>query len=164
MRDYTAFFAAAVRQSADYSAEFVQNMLNAFDTVLCTDEIDCIDENFLFIYCYDGRTPHTFYGYLSMHYPAALLTADCPALVKEILTEEHVLYTDLTEPMSCDADILRKFAPQRPMSFPVFNEDALLAGDISPDDERFLLVLSRLETGHKSYVDAGEFYLREINR
>lgn len=164
MRDYTAFFTAAVRQGTHYDAEYVRNMLNAHDNICCTDDADCIDENFLLVYETDGYDYTDFYGYLSMYYPAALLKEHCPALVKEILDGLHILYTDLEEPMRCDADVLRQFAPKRPNSFPIFDEDALLAGDVSPEDERFLLVLYRLETGHKCYVDAGEFYFREINR
>lgn len=162
MRDYTEFFKAALRAGADYSADDVQNALSAHDNICCTDDMDCNYENWLFIYGCDGMDFTDFYGYLSMRYPAALLKADCPAQVKEILAQNHVIYTALEEPMCCDAEILRRFAPQS--AYIIFNEDALLSGDISPDDAHFLLVLERLETGRKCYVDAGDFCFGEINR
>ena len=161
MRDYTEFFAEAIRKSAGYDAERACSVLNGHDAILCTDEIDCLDENFLFLYETDGWNPGALYGYLSMRFPAALLTAQCPAAVIAVLDQLHILHTDLEESMCCDPEILKQYAPQE--RYHIFNEDLLLAGDYSEDDERFRLVLYRLETGRKCYVDAGDFMFCEIN-
>lgn len=162
MKDYTEIFAAALRQSEGYSADAVQSALNAYDTIFCTDDMDCLYENFLFLYETDGWNHGALYGYLSVYHPLALLTEHCPAFVKEVLQQQHILFTSLEEPMCCDAEILRQYAPQP--AYIIFNEDALISGNPSPDDAHFRLVLQRLETGCQPYVDAGNFRFCEINR
>jgi len=162
MKDCTDFFTEAIKQGEEYCAEDVQLFLNAYDEIACEDDDDALEPNWLLLYRTDGYDCTDFYGYLSIQYPAAFLTAQCPQLLKEILQSQHILYTLLEEPMCCDAEILKRYAPQE--RYKVFNEDALVSGEISPDDERFQLVLYRLETGYKCYIDAGDFRLDEMNR
>ncbi|MBR5372713.1 MAG: hypothetical protein IK130_10935 [Oscillospiraceae bacterium] len=161
MKDYTAFFSRALRQPMNYNADWVNSMLNAYDRLACFED-DTLDRNWFVLYETDGWVTLETYGYLSAHHPAALLTAACPPHIVRILDGLHILHTDFEEPMRCDPEILKGYAPQQ--RYHIFNEDEFVGGDFSEEDERFLLVLHRLQTGQKLYVDAGCFLLHEINQ
>lgn len=102
---------------------------------------------------------YDIYGYLSRKYPVALIKENCPDIIKYTLTENKILFTEFEEPMCCNEDILRKYIRGRC----IIDESVFLNdGDFSFDDEKFELILHRLETGEHYYIDAENFMFSEI--
>lgn len=97
------------------------------------------------------------YGYLSIQYPVALIKENCPEIIRRILAENNILFTELEEPMRCNEDILRKYVDRR-----LIDESAFLNGNFSFDDERFDFILNRIETGYSCYIDASNFMFNDI--
>lgn len=99
------------------------------------------------------------YGYLSICYPVTLIKENCPDIIKSVLAENNILFTELEEPMRCNEDILRKYVDEQY----VFDENAFLSSDFYFEDYRFELILRRLETGEQYYIDAGNFIFDDIH-
>lgn len=156
--DYTGLFTQAIAQEGQYCFAEVQRKINALSGMHCGDWDDWADNRW---YRLCPRTPCAYekcYGFLCAEYPVALLTEHCPSELTHLLDICGVLYAALQEPMSCNEHILRQYV----RSHEVFDEHFLDTEALSPDDTRLLLVLKRLETGEKSYIDASCFTMQEI--
>ncbi|MCM1505743.1 MAG: hypothetical protein NC177_01210 [Ruminococcus flavefaciens] len=160
MKDYTEIFSKAIELSSGYNIEKICDIINAIGDNYCgTDSEWCT-------YCWydlcrktaDNKMIDT-YGYLSVDYPVALIKENCPDVIKSVLSENNILFTEFEEPMRCKEDILRKYVYRRR----VIDESAFLNdGDFSYDDERFELILDRIETGWSCYIDASNFMFCDI--
>ena len=158
MKDYTEIFSKAVELKERYDFDTIRNSINAHNELQCGDWDDWTDDRW---YRLCPKTPCSYekcYGFICASYPVALLTEYCPEGLKQILDEVEVLHTELVEPMRCDENILRQYVSQRIL----FDESFMDNGDFSPDDERFLWVCQKLDTGHQGYIDAGSFTMEEI--
>lgn len=158
MKDYTEIFSKAIERKADYNAKEVGKIINAQSDLNFGDPDEWVPEHW---YLMSPALPfryEDYYGYLSSEYPIALLSERCPDKLKQILDENKILYTELIEPLSCDENILRQYVHHKM----VFDERFLDNCDYSFDDERFYLVMERLETGYQRYVDSSNFMFDEI--
>lgn len=155
--DYTEVFAEAIKRNAQYDFAEMKKRIDAQENMQCGDWDDWADINWCRL-CPDTPVPYDqCFGFLCMRYPVVLLTEHCPNILRHLLNENGILCAKLEEPMCCDAEILRQFVPHKP----VFDE-RFLEGAYDADDERFQMVLHRLETGQKNYIDAGSFAMEEI--
>jgi len=154
--DYTELFANAAERKSQYDFEEIKKRIDAQDGLQCGDWDDWAD-NHWYRLCPDSPVPYDrCFGFLCMHYPAALLTEHCPEELRRLLNENGILCAKLEEPMQCDETILRQYVQK-----PVLDE-RFLDGAYDFNDERFEMVLHRMETGQKSYIDAGSFTMEEI--
>lgn len=160
MKDYTEIFSKAIDLSAGYDIEKISEIINSIGDNYC-EETDEWGEYFWCFMCkktLDNKLVG-IYGYVSKYYPVALIKENCPEIIKHTLEENNILVTELEEPMSCNEDILRNYVGRRR----VIDENAFLNnGDFSFEDERFDMILYRLETGHHFYVDSGNFTFDDI--
>jgi hypothetical protein len=104
------------------------------------------------------QPPEDVYAYISTQFPVALIFDNCPEIVKNILSENNIFYTEFDFNLSCEENTLKKFIPDKR----VIDESFLDTCDYSIDDERFEYVLERLETGKKYYIDPTEFTFNDI--
>ncbi|UKI16095.1 MAG: hypothetical protein L6V87_10490 [Ruminococcus sp.] len=54
-----------------------------------------------------------YYGYLSLEYPIALLSENCPDKLKSLLSENGILHSLLEEPLSCDEKYTKTICPRQ---------------------------------------------------
>lgn len=158
MKDYTEIFSKAIRYRAGYNAEKIGKIINAQENFNFGDFDEWIEEHWYLLSAKKIVSDDEYYGYLSSEYPVALLSESCPDRLKQILDENGIFHTELIEPLSCDEDVLKQFVHHKK----VFDEHFLDDGDFSFEDERFALVLERLENGFQRYVDASHFLFSEI--
>lgn len=173
MKDYTEIFSKAIELSSGYRVENIADIINSTDDNYCQERDDWGEYNWYYLakadksdipinvgYLseedIDDMILYT-YGYLSCYYPVALIKENCPEIIRRILAENNILFTELEEPMRCNEDILRKYVDRR-----VIDESAFLNGNFSFDDERFELILDRIETGYSCYIDASNFIFDDI--
>ena len=158
MKDYTEIFSKAIELSSGYRIENIADIINSTDGNYCgTDDEQC---SYLWYDLCKKTADNKMgdnYGYLSIQYPVALIKENCPEIIRRILAENNILFTELEEPMRCNEDILRKYVDRR-----VIDESAFLNGNFSFDDERFDLILDRIETGYSCYIDASNFMFDDI--
>lgn len=159
MKDVTDIFSRAIGLSEGYDAEVLSKKLEAIPNIWCFFEHDSKDRWYLLCKT-NGEYILESYGYLSGFFPVALLEESCPENVRAILKANRVLMTEFAEPMSCDEKILQQYLP----GCKVFDESSFLESDYSFDDERFDLVLYKLEKGWQNYVDAGHFMFEDLYR
>lgn len=155
--DYTSIFAQAIESKARYHFDELKQRIDAQTGLQCGDWDEWADNNWYRL-CPETPVPYEkCYGFLCAAYPAALLTAYCPADLRQLLDENGVFCAEPEEPMACAEEILRQYVTGKA----VFDEQ-FLNGAYDADDERFQMVLHRLETGQKTYIDAGSFTMEEI--
>lgn len=158
MKDYTEIFSKAINLSSEYDINKICDIINSIGDNYCG--ID--DEWCTYRWYYLGRQTENnitdIYGYLSAEYPIALIKENCPKIIISVLAENNILFTKFEEPMCCDENILRKYVYGRR----VIDESAFLNGDFLFDDERFELILQRIESGRQYYIDAGNFMFDKI--
>lgn len=155
MKDYTEIFSKAIELSSGYDIKKIAVIINAIGDNYCGESGEWGSYNW---YLLDN--PKNIYGYLSVDYPVALIKENCPDVIKSVLTENNILFTELEEPMCCNEDILRKYVCTRRR---VIDESAFLNdGNFSFDDERFDMILYRIETGSRLYIDASNFVFYDI--
>ncbi len=156
--NYTELFSKAAGLGRSYDFEAVRMRINAEDGLNCGDWDEWADN--IWYMLTPAWAPGQFenYGYICTEYPVALLTDKCPDKLRRLLGKLGILYTRLEEPMRCDEEVLKKYVPHKA----VFDESFLDRWDCNPDDERYQLVLDRIENGWKRYVDAGCFMFGEI--
>lgn len=160
MKDYTEIFSEAIELSSGYNIENIADIINSTDGNYCGTDDEWCGYNW---YDLCKETADNMmgdnYGYLSREYPVALIKENCPDIIKRILAENNILFTEFEEPMCCNEDILRKYVYEKR----VIDESVFLDnGDFSFDDVRFELILDRLETGISCYIDAENFMFSEI--
>lgn len=158
MKDYTEIFSKAIELSSGYRVENIADIINSTDDNYCQERDDWGEYNWYYLAGEDKD--HMIlgdYGYLSIQYPVALIKENCPEIIRRILAENNILFTELEEPMRCNEDVLRKYVDRR-----VIDESAFLNGNFSFDDERFDLILDRIETGYSCYIDASNFMFDDI--
>ena len=159
MKDYTEIFSKAIDLSAGYDIKKISEIINSIGDNYC-EETDDWGEYYWYFMCKetpDNKLVDT-YGYVSKYYPVALIKENCPEIIKHTLEENNILVTELEEPMCCNEDILREYVDRR-----VIDENAFLNnGNFSFDDERFDMILYRIETGYSCYIDAGNFMFDDI--
>lgn len=160
MKDYTEIFAKAIEISSDYDCEKIAKALNLSDKFYCgVKDDEWVTYNWYIIAEKELETRHNgYYAYLFRKFPVALILKECPREIKDFLAERNVLLTEFVEPMCCDENILRQYISYKK----VFDESFLDSCDYSFDDERFELVLKKLESGYQRYINAGEFLFKEI--
>lgn len=154
--DYTEIFSKAIQLKSQYIFSDIKNLINAHNNFYCGDWDDWADIDWYRLTSRSGD--YKSYGFLCAEYPIALLSDDCPEELQHLLDEIGILNTKLQEPMCCDEKILKQYVHYRM----VFDERFIDNCNYSFDDERFLAVLERLETGHKRYIDSGDFTMDEI--
>lgn len=159
MKDVTDIFSRAIALSEGYNAEALSKNMEKLRNIWCYIEYDSCDRWYL-IGRTDGEQLLEIYGYFSSCYPVALLMKNCPKKVQIVLKANQVLMTDFEEPFCCDEKILQQYLP----GCKVFDESFLDTCDYSFDDDRFDLVLFKLEKGFQTYVDAGHFTFDELYR
>lgn len=160
MKDYSEIFKRAIECKEDYDVKKVAKIINEQSDMSFGDPDNWTDGHWNMLtpklpFSYDDH-----YGFISSEYPIALLTKKCPDKLKCILDENNILYTELEEPLSCDENILKQYVPHTMVIDERFLDDL----DFSLDDERFFLVLQRLETGHQEYIDSSNFMFWEIRK
>lgn len=158
MKDYTEIFLKAIELSSGYRVKNIAKIINSTENYYCGDYDEWGHYNWYYIAGkYKDHMILGDYGYLSIQYPVALIKENCPEIIRCILAENNILFTELEEPMRCNEDTLRKYVDRR-----VIDESDFLNGNFSFDDERFELILDRLETGHSCYIDASDFIFDDI--
>ena len=156
--DYTEVFKKAIENKSNYNFESVRKNINSHSSFYCGDWDAWADNHWYRLTPECVVSYDKCYGFLSAEYPVALLTEYCPYELKSLFDELGIINTRLEEPMSCDENILRQY-----ISYPmVFDETFIDKCDYSCDDERFAMVLKRLETGKKYYIDSSCFMMDEI--
>ena len=154
--DCTELFAKAIEQKAQYHFDNIKTLIDAQNGLQCGDWDDWADNNWYRL-CPESPVPYErCFGFLCVKYPVALLTEHCPAELRNLLHDNGIICAELHEPMCCDENILRQYVTK-----PVFDE-RFLDSAYGFDDDRFQMVLHRLETGQKNYIDAGSFTMEEI--
>lgn len=156
--DYTDIFTNAVKSKQGYNFYAVKKRIDSYNDLQCGDWDDWADVHW---YRLCPKKPCVYekcYGFISAKFPVALISSYCPEKLKELLSELGIFYDKLEEPMCCDEKVLRQF-----LEYPlVFDERFIDKNDYSFDDERFEMVLKKLETGVKSYIDSSCFTMEEI--
>ena len=161
MKDYTEIFSKAIDLSSGYDIKKISKIINSIGDNYCGETGEW-GEYFWYFICKETADNKLMdmYGYLSKNYPVALIKENCPDIIKSVLAENNILFTEFEEPMSCNEDILRNYVCR---SRRIINENIFLNnGDFSFDDERFDMILYRIETGSHFYVDAGNFMFDDI--
>ncbi len=156
--DYTEIFSKAIALKSQYHFASTQKCINSHNDFHCGDYDDWADNDWYRLTPTRAVSYDKCYGYLCAEYPVALLSDHCPEKLKQLLDEIGVLYTKLEEPMRCEEAILQQYVHNTK----VFDESFIDKCDYSFEDERFLMVLDRLETGHKQYIDSAQFTMKEI--
>ncbi|MDE5833949.1 MAG: hypothetical protein K2H26_00350 [Ruminococcus sp.] len=159
MKDYTEIFSKAIEMSSGYDIKKICKIINSTGDNYCGESGEW-GKYFWYLMCKetpDNKLGKT-YGYISVEYPVALIKENCPEIIKNILAENNILFTELEEPMCCNEDILRKYVERHVIDENIFLND----GDFSFDNEIFDMILYRLETGHCCYIDAGNFMFNDI--
>ncbi|MDE6426269.1 MAG: hypothetical protein K2K89_09075 [Ruminococcus sp.] len=159
MKDYTEIFSKAIDLSSGYDIEKICDIINVIGDNYCGPDDEWCGYNWYYL-CKETEDNKLgdVYGYLSVYYPIALIKENCPDIIKSVLAENNILLTEFEEPMCCNEDILKQYVDRL-----VIDESAFLNnGDFSFNDERFELILDRLETGTHYYIDAENFMFHEI--
>ena len=156
--DYTEIFSKAIELKSHYNFDEIKKCINAHNDFHCGDYDDWADNAWYLLTPTWVVSYDKCYGYLCAEYPIALLSDYCPGKLKRLLVENGVICTQLDEPMSCDESILQQYVHD----MKVFDENFVEKCEYSFDDERFLKLLYKLETGHKQYIDSGSFTMKEI--
>lgn len=158
IKDYTEIFSKAIECRSGYDAKKVGKIINAQSDLNFGDPDEWVNEHWYLLSPAIPFSYDEYYGYLSSEYPIALLSKKCPEKIKHILDENRILYTELIEPLSCDENILRQYVHH----IKVFDERFVDNCNYSFDDERFDMVLEKLESGCQRYVDSNNFMFSEI--
>ncbi|MDE6780812.1 MAG: hypothetical protein K2J40_05060 [Ruminococcus sp.] len=161
MKDYTEIFSKAIDLSSGYDIDKICDIINVIGDNYCgTDDEWC---TYLWYDLCKKTADNKLgdnYGYLSRDYSVALIKENCPDIIKHTLAENNILLTEFEEPMCCNEDVLREYVQGRR----VIDESVFLNNsDFSFDDERFELILHRLETGERYYIDAENFMFDDIH-
>lgn len=160
MKDYTEIFSKAIDLSSGYDIKKISNIINSIGDNYCgTDDEWCTYLWYDLCKITADNMMIDNYGYLSRDYPVALIKENCPDIIKRTLAENNILLTEFQEPMCCNEDILQQYVDRLVIDESVF----LNNGDFSFDDERFELILNRLETGERYYIDAENFIFDDIH-
>ena len=154
--DYTDLFSKAIERKERYDFNDVEKRINATNIYHCGDWDEWADNRWYMLTPMNGN--FACYGFICAEYPVALLMKSRPQGLADILNELGILSAEFYEPMSCDEKILKQYVHGK---F-VFDEQFVDNGDYDFDDVRFELVLERLETGIKGYVDSSCFTMEEI--
>ncbi len=161
MKNYTEIFSKAIDLSPQYDIDKISDIINSIGDNYCGTDDEWCSYNWYYL-CRETENNllTDIYGYLSAEYPIALIKENCPEIIISVLAENNILFTEFEEPMCCNEDILRKYVHGRC----VINESAFLNnGDFSFEDDRFELILQRLETGRQYYIDAENFMFSDIH-
>jgi len=156
--DYTKIFTRAIENKSKYEFRSVCRAINAFSNFHCGDWDNWADNYWYLLRPTIVVSYDKCYGYLCAEYPVALLTKHCPDELINFFDEFKILHTALEEPMSCNENILQQYVHDKM----VFDECFVNNCDYSFDDERFKMVLHRLDTGQKCYVDSSCFTMKEL--
>lgn len=156
--DYTNIFKNAIDNKDDYEFHRIRKVINSHKDFHCGDWDDWADNDWYLLCPNNPVSYDNCFGFLCKEFPVAVLTEYCPKQLLYILEENGIFHSDLVEPMSCDTHILQHYVRHKK----VFDENFIDSCDYSFDDERFLLVLYRLETGNKQYIDSSCFTMAEI--
>lgn len=158
MKDYTEIFSKALDSKADYDFKKVAEIIDSQEEFHCGDYDEWADHYWYMLIPKQIKSDDEKFGYLSLEYPVALLTENCPEKLKRILSENGILHSLLDEPLSCDENILRQYVHDKI----VFDEHFVDSCDYSFDDERFFWLMQKYETGHQNYIDSSCFMINEI--
>ena len=162
MKNVTDIFKKAIDAKDSYNIEYVQGIFDSHNFYLDILDDEWCDYLWYVIgtaeeFCFP-QTSDDIYGYISVQFPVAFIFDNCPETVKSLLSENNIFYTRFNHNLSCEEETLKKYIPYKC----VIDESFLDNCDYSFDDERFLYVLERLETGNKYYIDAADFTFEDI--
>lgn len=153
MKDYTEIFSKAIELSSGYDVKKIAVIINAIGDNYCGESGEWGHENW---YILDN--PEKIYGYLSVDYPVALIKENCPDIIKSVLTENNILFTEFEQPMRCKEDILQKYVEN------LVADDYVLFNDSEFPfaDERFRPIFEMLTTDVHHHINADNFMFYDI--
>jgi len=158
MKNYTEIFSQALKMKEGYDVKKLKKIIDSQNEFHCGDYDEWADNYWYMLTPQQMKSYDEYYGYLSLEYPIALLSENCPDKLKSLLSENGILHSLWEEPLSCDENILKQYVHDKI----VFDEHFVDSCDYSFDDERFFWLMQKYETGFQNYIDAGCFMFSEI--
>lgn len=156
--DYTEIFKRAIENKDKYDFENICKIIESNGDFKCGDWDDWADNYWYLLRPSWVVSYDKCYGFLCKKYPVALLTKYCPEKLSHLFDEQRILYENLEEPMSCDETVLKQYYHGQM----IIDESFVDTCNYDFNDERFLMLIHRLETGQKSYLDSSYFMMKEI--
>ena len=129
MNDLTEIFKKGISNSQNYNKYTVINKINTLFNINCSD---ADRYNWCLIWETLSDSNNVIYGYLSQHYPVAIVNNNCRDDLLKILNELSISIAHFNEPFCCDESILKKYAPYTQ----IIDDRFLESTDFSLDDDR----------------------------
>ena len=150
MTDLTNVFAEGMRSAEGYNHFKIIRQIKSLEGILCDTDDD--GANWDVIWTLINRKTE-IYAFFSRMYPVALIKQNCPESVLYMLKKCGVLITLFDSIFSCDAEILKQYAPDRNILDDSFLDDC----NFSLDDERLYYIYERIP-----YITPYSFTFDEI--
>lgn len=150
MTDLTTIFSEGMRFAEEYNHFKLIRHINSLEEILC--DIDDDGANWDVIWTLVNRKTEIF-AFFSKMYPVALIKQKCPESVLNMLKKYGVLIAPFDSVFSCDATILKQYAPDRN----ILDDRFLTEEDFSLDDERLFFIYNNIK-----YITPYEFTFDEI--
>lgn len=148
MKDYTEIFSKAIELSSGYDVKKIAVIINAIGNNYCET---CYN------WCCIYNNTENICGYLSVYYPVALIKENCPDIIKSVLAENNILFTEFEQPMRCKEDILQKYVENRVDDYVFLNDS-----EFPFADERFRPIFEMLTTNVHHHINADNFMFYDI--
>ncbi len=150
MNDLTEVFKSAIEKADEYKFFSIANKIQNIDNTYINDA----DRYSWALITEEPEHEYIIHGYISQHYPVALIKDSCNASIIEFLTNNNIEIAMLEEPFSCEEEILKKYSPSTR-----FLDDRFLENeDFKIDDERLWYIYNNI-----SYVTPYNFTFEDID-
>ncbi|MDE5771100.1 MAG: hypothetical protein K2I06_05650 [Ruminococcus sp.] len=137
IKDLTDIFRKGIINSAGYNPEIIEHQLeNLTNICLWYDDWHF---SWYYIYIKDEKGMTENCGFLSTHFPVALLMKNCPDNVRNLLKNNNIFTGNFSRRCSCDEEILKQYASEE---LNIVDDRKLLDGRISFDSKEFEIICS----------------------
>lgn len=137
IKDLTDIFRKGILNSAGYNPEIIEHQLENLPNICLW--YDDWHFSWYYIYIKDEKGVEEDCGFLSRHFPVALLMKNCPDNVCNLLKNNNIFTDDFSRRCSCDEEILKQYAPEE---LSIVDDRKLLDGRISFDSKEFEIICS----------------------
>ncbi|MDE6665842.1 MAG: hypothetical protein K2K14_06605 [Ruminococcus sp.] len=137
IKDLTDIFRKGILNSADYNPKIIEHQLENLPNICLW--YDDWHFSWYYIYIKDEKGVEEDCGFLSRHFPVALLMENCPDNVRNLLKNNNIFTNNFSRRCSCDEEILKQYASEE---LSIVDDRKLLDGRISFDSKEFEIICS----------------------
>lgn len=92
MKNYTEIFSQALKMKEGYDVKKLKKIIDSQNEFHCGDYDEWADNYWYMLTPQQMKSYDEYYRYLSLEYPIALLSENCPDKLKSLLYENGILH------------------------------------------------------------------------